>query len=114
MNFETEIKGQLTIVTLNEKRFDAKIAVVFKDAMKSLIDKGSLFIVVNLKAVEFIDSSGLGSIVTALKLIGRKGDVFVCGLNDSVRQMFSLTRMDRVFKIFPSIEGAVDNLKDIE
>ncbi len=112
MNLETDIKGQITIVTLNEKRFDAKIAVTFKDAMKSLIDKGSLFFIVNLKAVEFIDSSGLGSIVTVLKLVGRKGDVFVSGLNDSVMQMFSLTRMDRVFKIFPNVEDAFVELNN--
>jgi anti-sigma B factor antagonist len=50
--------------------------------------------------VDFIDSSGLGAIVSALKTIGRNGDLVLCGIKETVMSLFRLTRMDRVFRIF--------------
>jgi anti-sigma B factor antagonist len=49
--------------------------------------------------VQFIDSSGLGALVSALKRIGRVGHLKVCGLNESLRSMFELTRLNRVIPI---------------
>jgi anti-sigma B factor antagonist len=57
--------------------------------------------------VRFIDSSGLGAIVSMLKLIGREGDLVLCGVTDPVMSLFKLTRMDRVFQMFPSEHDAL-------
>ena len=106
MEFVTEIIDNKICVNLKEKRLDAKIAVQFKDKMKELIDEGNAYFILNLADVEFIDSSGLGAIVTSLKLLGRNGDIVICNLHDDVMQMFSLTRMNKVFRIFKSFEDA--------
>lgn len=98
------------VVTVTEKRLDAKIAVSFKDEMSALINAGETTVVLDLSNVGFVDSSGLGAIVTSLKLIGRKGDLLVAGVKDDVMTMFTLTRMDRVFQMFPTTEDALNNL----
>lgn len=99
-----------TIATVIEKRLDAKIAVAFKDEMASIVNAGETVIVLDLSNVGFVDSSGLGAVVTSLKLLGRKGDLLVCGVKDDVMTMFTLTRMDRVFQMFPSTEDALGSL----
>lgn len=99
-----------TIATVTEKRLDAKIAVSFKEEMAALINAGATTVVLDLGGVGFVDSSGLGAIVTSLKLIGRKGDLLVTGVKDDVMTMFTLTRMDRVFQMFPTTDDALNSL----
>ncbi|MCS6808393.1 MAG: STAS domain-containing protein, partial [Bacteroidota bacterium] len=90
---------------------DAKVAVSFKEEMAQLISSGISTIVLDLSAVSFVDSSGLGAIVTSLKLLGRKGDLLICGVKDDVMTMFSLTRMDRVFQLFPTVDDALRSIE---
>jgi anti-sigma B factor antagonist len=106
----TTKSANATVVTVTEKRLDAKIAVGFKDEMAALINAGETTVVLDLSNVGFVDSSGLGAIVTSLKLIGRKGDLLVAGVKDDVMTMFTLTRMDRVFQMFPTTEDALNSL----
>jgi anti-sigma B factor antagonist len=107
----TEQSGISLIVSIVEKRLDAKIAVSFKDQMATLINQGNTNIVLDLSNVDFVDSSGLGAIVTSLKLLGRKGDLVVAGVKNDVMTMFTLTRMDRVFQMFPTAADAVNALE---
>jgi anti-sigma B factor antagonist len=66
--------------------------------------------VLDLSKVEFIDSSGLGAIVSSLKRMGGRGELVVCGLREPTMTLFRLTRMDRVFQVFDSEQQAVSAL----
>lgn len=61
----------------------------------------------DLSEVDFIDSSGLGAIVSSLKAVGKQGNLIICGIGETVLSLFRLTRMDRVFQIVSSPEEAV-------
>ncbi len=69
--------------------------------------KGENRIVPDLAAVRFVDSSGIGALVSALKALGGKGDIVLCGVAAPVAQMFSLARLDRLFQTFPRREEAL-------
>lgn len=98
------------IVTPLEDRLDARVATDFKERMIELITAGNTKIVLDLSKVEFIDSSGLGAIVSSLKRMGGRGDLVVCGLQETTMTLFKLTRMDRVFQVFESEQQAVSAL----
>ena len=60
-------------------------------------------ILIDLRDVTFIDSSGLGALVSALKTVRSKGSkLFICSINDQIRMLFELTSMDRVFEVYNS------------
>jgi anti-sigma B factor antagonist len=99
MQLEVTQTGDTFVVTPIEKRIDAHVAQAFRTTLFDQIDKGHVNLVVNLTCVQFIDSSGLGALVSALKRIGRTGQLKVCGLNEGVRSMFELTRLNRVIPI---------------
>ena len=63
MCVKTRQEGTMLVVMLTEKRLDAALAAKFKDQMKEIIESGQQFIILDLKNVDFIDSSGLGAIV---------------------------------------------------
>jgi len=99
--------GEVLIVRPLEKRIDAATATEFKEKMSDWIGAGNRRMVLNPMEVDFIDSSGLGSIVSSLKKIGGEGDLVICVVKETVMSLFRLTRMNRVFDIFSSEDEAV-------
>ncbi|MDJ1184934.1 STAS domain-containing protein [Roseofilum casamattae] len=84
---------------------DSTKAARFREEVHSLVKSGANIILVDLKEVTFIDSSGLGALVAALKTVRSDGgQLAVCSINEQVRMLFELTSMDRVFEVFTSRE----------
>jgi anti-sigma B factor antagonist len=110
MQIQDKKIGNILIVKPSEKRIDASVATDFKGKMIDWINTGEKRIILNLAEVDFIDSSGLGAIVSSLKAIGNNGDLVICGISDTVTTLFSLTRMNRVFQIFSTEEEALKAL----
>ena len=108
MLIESKEKDACLVVKLVEKRLDAHISVVFKEKLVGFVNDEQKNIILDLSDVEFIDSSGLGAIVSALKHIGSTGgSLSICGLQDATLSMFKLTRMDKVFNIYPNENEAL-------
>ncbi|MGR9087183.1 MAG: STAS domain-containing protein [Gammaproteobacteria bacterium] len=99
MQMESKTENGVLVLTLKDHRLDAKVSVEFRNAMSGFIDGGDRVIVLNMEDVEFIDSSGLGALVSSLKQMGPEGKLALCHLNAPVASMFALTRMDRVFTL---------------
>ena len=105
--FETEQYGDISAVTVAEE-MDARNAQEAKTYFKELVGAGSSRLVVDLTPLNFIDSSGLGALVTALKAARQAGgDIRLCGLTTPVKSIFELTRLYRVFDIFENRAEAV-------
>ena len=63
-----------------------------------------------MSALSFVDSSGLGALVTALKLARQdNGRLCLCGLTPTVNSIFQMTRLQRVFDIFPGVDEALES-----
>ena len=109
MNLTSTVKDGIHIVTVTAPRIDSAIAIQFKEEMRLLTEHGPDRVVLDLSAVEFIDSSGLGAIVAAMKQLdgGRRLDL--AALTPVVQRVFSLTRMDTVFRIYPSTRAALSD-----
>ena len=99
--------GPLEVVDVSENRIDAAVAIAFKDAMRDVSDMTDGDVFLNLEAVKFIDSSGLGAIVAAMKHLGPDRRLHLVALSTAVEKVFRLTRMDSVFTIHPSIDAAL-------
>ena len=107
MGIEEHQEGKVIRIKILEKRLDARAADSLKDKMMELIEAGNTRIALDISEVQFVDSSGLGAIVSALKLMGGNGDLAIGGVRDTVLSMFKLTSMDRVFRIFRRADEAV-------
>jgi anti-sigma B factor antagonist len=101
---------EVAVVAPTGKRLDAAVAPAFRQAVLALIEGGERRLVLDLAGLEFLDSSGLGAIVSILKALGSRGALAVCGLHGAVLSLFQLTRMDKVFVITASREEALARL----
>lgn len=110
MNLVSEDIGALRIITVAEARIDAAVAIQFKDAMRAINDDGPPRVVLDLSQVTFLDSSGLGAVVAAMKQVGPERRLELAGLTPTVAKVFHLTRMDTVFTIHPDVAAITARL----
>ena len=107
MRVEEKKLGNATVIKILETRLGADRAADFKQTMSRFVAPETRFIVLDLSVVEFIDSTGLGAILSVLKLLGKSGELVISGTADTVTSMFKLTRMDRVFAMHATVDEAL-------
>ncbi len=89
-------------------RFDAYEAPFFVSWLTNSLQAGQSKIVVDLSLVNFVDSTALATLVVGKKRSREKGgDLHICGLVKTVQVIFALTRLDKVFEIYPDQTTAV-------
>lgn len=88
-------------------RFDAYEVPAVNDWITEYIDADHAKVVINLTNVNFIDSTALASLVKGMKHCRQYGgDLHLCNLDQAVRIIFELTRLDKAFNIYDSVEAA--------
>ena len=107
MNLTHRDIGATRLIVVGDDRIDAVVAIQFKDRMRELCEGGPARIVLDLSAVGFLDSSGLGAVVAAMKQAGPERRLELAGLTNTVEKVFSLTRMDTVFTIHATAQTAL-------
>ncbi len=110
MNLTSETKGKVEIVYLPERLTMANSAVARHD-IRELVDLGHALLVLDMSRLEFVDSSGLSVLVSAIKSARRVGgEVVLCQLRPQVQALVELTRLHELFEIFVDEPAAVAHL----
>jgi anti-sigma B factor antagonist len=87
---------------------DLSTAPELRSRIEDLLDEGSRRVVVDLADVSFMDSSGLSVLVSGFKSMREAGgEMAVVCPNASIAKIFSITGLDRVFSIHPSLDEAL-------
>lgn len=109
----SQLSGTVTVVDV-AGRFDSHTAPeVARVLDQALSGAAPPRIVVNLQEVQFMDSSGLATLVQGLKRCRQAGgDLRLCNLQQPVRIIFELTRLDKAFDIYPSEAEALSWASD--
>lgn len=93
-------------------RVDLQVAGEFRAALLQLIERGHRRLVVDMGDVHFVDSSGLGALISAfktLKLLDGNGDIRLANVQPPVVALLEIIRLHRVFSSYPSVEQAVQS-----
>jgi len=107
MEIPIENRGNVTVAEIPVKELDAGNSGDLKAAMAKVLESSSR-IVIDLHSMQFVDSSGLGAILSFLRQASAKGgDLKLCGMTKQVRTAFELVRMHRIFDIFETRDEAV-------
>lgn len=106
LNGRLEDNGVL-VLELREDNLDASNVRDFREVVSTLLQDHTK-VVLDMAGVSFVDSSGLGALISCLRqLNGRRGDFRLCEMSRSVRALFELMRMHRVFTIHDTRAEAV-------
>jgi anti-sigma B factor antagonist len=89
-------------------RLDVAGAPTLKEAIGEAVRNGEPKVVIDMEGVSFVDSTGLGSVIAALKQIrNRQGELRLAAPNQQVRVVLELTTLDRVFPYYATVEEAL-------
>lgn len=106
MAIDTKPIGGVLVYEVPFEHLDAGNSEEFKAAVQPLLSDHPR-LVFDLARVAFVDSSGLGALLSALRQAkSQGGDLKLCGMTRQVRELFDLVRMHRVFEIFGSADEA--------
>ncbi|MBD2257953.1 STAS domain-containing protein [Pseudanabaena sp. FACHB-2040] len=93
--------GRTVIILTPTGRLDITTAWQFRLKLQECISRISPHVVVNLSQVNFIDSSGLTSLVAGMRDADKvKGSFRICNVHPDAKLVFEVTMMDSVFEIF--------------
>ncbi|MBW4498062.1 MAG: STAS domain-containing protein [Scytonema hyalinum WJT4-NPBG1] len=101
--------GNSVIVLTPAGRLDISTVWQFRLKLQESISKLSRHVIVNLGQVNFIDSSGLTSLVAGMRDADKvKGSFRICNLHPEAKLVFEITMMDTVFEIFETEKEALE------
>jgi anti-sigma B factor antagonist len=105
-----EIDGHQVVAVQGE--VDIYTSSVLRERLIELIDAGARSVVVDLSGVDFLDSSGLGVLVGALKRLRTAGgELALVVRSDKLLKIFKITALDRVFPLRDTVEAATRALR---
>ncbi len=109
MKYSTSERYNTVILTFKGKVMGGPDATTFHDEIKDLIDKGKTNVVADLSKVSFMNSSGLGILISALtSLRNAGGDLKICGASDRIESLLIVTKLITVFNHFKTLDEAVE------
>ncbi|MFO0756877.1 MAG: STAS domain-containing protein [Byssovorax sp.] len=107
MHLEELKLGNITILSPRDPRIDRRRASDLKETVARLVEHDQRRIIVDLTRVAFIDSAGIGALLSGLKQAGPGGELALAAPREAVSTQLRLTHLDRIFRSYPSVRAAV-------
>ena len=110
MQIQYREQGQASVVSLPAQLVMA-VAPTIRTALAQLVDNGNTNLVLDMRNIDYVDSSGLSVLISILKAAQlRGGEVVLLDPSPDVRALIELTRLHQVFDIYIDEKAAVDSL----
>jgi anti-sigma B factor antagonist len=107
MDITTRASGDITILDIIGE-IDLYNAPEIKDIINKLIEEQKYNVIINLEKVSYIDSSGIGALISSLSNLKKyQGGLKIINVYASVRKVFELTKLTSFFEIFDSESEAI-------
>jgi anti-sigma B factor antagonist len=108
VKISTRQAGDVTVVDATGRITLGEGASVFRDTIRDLAAKGNKKILVNLADVSYIDSSGIGEMVSSFTTVtNHGGQLKLLGLTKRVKDLLQITKLYTVFEVFEEESSAV-------
>jgi anti-sigma B factor antagonist len=110
MQLTTSENGQVTILTVDGDLVIGESEALFKRTVNRLLEEGKVNLLVDMRKVGFLDSSGLGALVRAMTSSQKEGgQTKLLGAGPQVRKLLEMTKLDSLFENFTDMETAVSS-----
>jgi anti-sigma B factor antagonist len=112
MELQSERHGEVLVLKIAGERLSADTAQRFKADVANLLEDAVKRVVFDMSSVKFVDSTGVGAVISVLKMLGPSGQLAIAGLSDSAAYVFQLTHMYKVMLFFTTTSEAISALAD--
>lgn len=108
MKSQVDKFGEVSVVKISGKITIGEGDIKLRELINKLIESNSKKVVLDLKGLKYVDSSGIGELVSSYtSLRNRGGELAICNLNSKIYGLLQLTALVSVFSIYDSLEDAL-------
>lgn len=112
MQMKEKIEGKAAILTFKGDLLGEPDTTRVREKIHSLVNDDIKYVVIDLGGVNYINSSGLGSLIAALtSMRNAKGDLRLARVGEKVKNLFVITQLVKVFDTYESVQEALDSFK---
>ncbi len=107
LKIDTHVNGQVALLSI-EGEVDMYSSPEARKAIMELVKQKIPKLIVDLQGVSYMDSSGVATLIEGLQMCHKyNGKLLIAGLRDNVREVFELTRLDKIFQIYQDVDTAM-------
>jgi anti-sigma B factor antagonist len=97
----------IAVIALSGRMTFGRDAEQFEATVRKLVDGGDRKLVLDATALEYIDSAGIGALVSGLTSVKKAGgDMRLAGASERIVRLFTMTGVDRLLSVYPSVADA--------
>ncbi len=110
LNISERQAGDVTILDLNGKVTIGEGSVALRGAIRRLLGEGKNKILLNLESVGYVDSSGIGELVSSFTAVNKEGGTLkLLKLTQKIQDLLAITKLLTVFDVFDDEESALSS-----
>ena len=110
MKFSIDRQDQYTILSIDQEKLDSTLSPEVKSELLALQNEGVENVILNMEHVKYCDSSGLSALLTGNRMFGENGSFVICGVTEHVSKLISISQLDKVMDILPTVEESIDTV----
>jgi len=108
MKIKSREAGKVTILDVSGKLMGGEDADLFRDTIHGLLEQGKKRILVNLSEVRWVNSTGVGILITGYTTMRRnKGDLKLLNVSNKIQSILYVTKLNLIFECFDNEDEAV-------
>jgi anti-sigma B factor antagonist len=112
LNINERQAGDVTVLDLSGKITIGEGSVALRSVIRRLIEEGKKKILLNLGNVSYVDSSGIGELVSSFTTIGREGgQLKLLNLSQKIQDLMTITKLHTVFDVYDEETSALNSYK---
>jgi anti-sigma B factor antagonist len=110
MNYSIDERYNAVVITLKGNIMGGPDGQQLHDQLRELVDEGKTHVVVDLSKTKFMNSSGLGMLISGLTTMRNAGgDLRLARVADRIQSLLVITKLITVFKEFDTVDEAVES-----
>ncbi|MDQ3651278.1 MAG: STAS domain-containing protein [Acidobacteriota bacterium] len=112
LNIRERQAGDVTVIDMEGKITIGEGSVAVRSAVRRLLEEGKKKILLNLAGVSYVDSSGIGELVSSFTTINREGgQLKLLNLTQKIRDLLAITKLLTVFDVYEDEPTALNSYK---
>ena len=113
LNINERQAGDVTVLDMSGKITIGEGSVALRTAIRRLLEEGKKRILLNLAGVSYVDSSGIGELVSSYTAIGKEegGQLKLLNLTQKIRDLLTITKLLTVFDVYENEAEALNSYK---
>ncbi|MCA1850339.1 MAG: STAS domain-containing protein [Acidobacteria bacterium] len=112
LNIKERQAGDVTVLDMTGKVTIGEGSVALRSAVRRLIEEGKKKILLNLSGVSYVDSSGIGELVSSFTTINREGgQLKLLNLTQKIQDLLAITKLLTVFDVYEDESSALNSFK---